>query len=124
MVDGDGKRYLEGQNGDHLADVPFQCDLCHLRNLEKRDPVVTNIFVMKTICRASLDAMWARESSTVVGNLWILQRMHQDARAGLGFENPLPALGPFPLKDVVGMRAAVMALQALRRRGRYMDHLQ
>jgi hypothetical protein len=32
---GDEKRYLHTRNGDHLM-VPFQCDLCHFRNIMAR----------------------------------------------------------------------------------------
>jgi hypothetical protein len=31
-------RFKSGRNGDHLL-CPFQCDLCHFRNIQGRDPV-------------------------------------------------------------------------------------
>ena len=35
----DLERHRHGRNGDHLMGVPFECDLCHFRNMNKRDPV-------------------------------------------------------------------------------------
>ena len=35
---GDELRFLEGRNGDNLI-TPFQCDLCHFRNILGRGPV-------------------------------------------------------------------------------------
>ena len=35
----DQRRYRSARNGDHLMKVPFECDLCHFRNMNKRDPV-------------------------------------------------------------------------------------
>ncbi len=38
LVDqGGGKRFVEARNGDHLM-VPFQCELCHFRNVYGREP--------------------------------------------------------------------------------------
>jgi|SaaInl85LU_5_DNA_1037374.scaffolds.fasta_scaffold15347_4 hypothetical protein len=64
-------RYRRGRNGDRLM-TTFECDLCHFRNLNKRDPDYTSgkdRLTMTAIRRANLDAFWARESSTVKGNL-------------------------------------------------------
>ena len=69
LVDeGDEDRYRCARNGDHLMGVPFACDLCHFRNLNKRSPDLNDRKDVRTlwaICRASLDALWAREPSTV-----------------------------------------------------------
>jgi len=38
MLDhGDEARFMEARNGDNLS-TPFQCDLCHFRNVMGRDP--------------------------------------------------------------------------------------
>jgi hypothetical protein len=37
---------------------------------------------------------------------------------------PLPALGPFPISDLCGMKMACLSLDASLRKGRYADHLQ
>jgi hypothetical protein len=49
----------------------FQCDLCHFRNIQKRDPGredPADIFLLTMIRRANLDAFWSRKSSTVSHN--------------------------------------------------------
>ena len=48
--------------------VPFQCDLCHFRNLTERDPQgnrAQDIRILKCIRRANLDPFWASEPRTV-----------------------------------------------------------
>ena len=35
----DNERYRVGRDGNHLAGVPFECNLCHFRNMNCRDPV-------------------------------------------------------------------------------------
>jgi len=56
----------------------FQCDLCHFRNIQRRDPLVGNVkdsLSLRCIRRANLDAMWAREPTTVGGNLREVKRL-------------------------------------------------
>jgi hypothetical protein len=51
--------------------IPFECDLCHYRNLRKQDPSLTDpqdVYLLTAIRRANLDAFWARASSTTVKN--------------------------------------------------------
>ena len=58
-----------GRNGDHLL-APFQCETCHFRNLLGRDIVLSSMqdrLLTITMRRASLDAFWSRETSTVQG---------------------------------------------------------
>ena len=38
-TDKDQERYRCARNGDHLMKVSFECELCHYRNTNKRDPV-------------------------------------------------------------------------------------
>ncbi len=50
---------MRAQNIDNLV-KPFQCDLCHFRNLFGRDPVINlgqDVRVLKFIRRANLDAL-------------------------------------------------------------------
>jgi hypothetical protein len=64
---GEEKRFIVGRNGDHLM-CPYQCDLCHFRNIQKREPLFGNRkdrLLLQCIRRASLDAFWAQEPSTV-----------------------------------------------------------
>ena len=30
--------YQKGRDGDHLMGIPFECDLCHYRNIRKESP--------------------------------------------------------------------------------------
>jgi len=60
----DKLRFLVARKGDHLT-CPFQCDLCHFRNIQKRNPIhnkVEDMRLLRCIRRANLDAMWSRES--------------------------------------------------------------
>ena len=66
----DKDRYRRGGNGDHLTGVPFECDLCHFRNMNKRDPVwerAKDVRTFTAIRRAQLDVFWARRPGTVGG---------------------------------------------------------
>ena len=47
--------------------VPFQCDLCHFRNLVKRDPAKSDedLCLIIGIRRANVNVFWAREEGTV-----------------------------------------------------------
>ena len=66
------QRYRHARSGDHLMGAPFECDLCSFRNICGRDPVwehKKDCFTLTCIRRANLDVFWARESSTVAGNL-------------------------------------------------------
>ena len=67
---GDEKRFLHGRNGDHLK-MQFQCEVCHYRNIYKRDPVMWDNRTQELLAvmrRANLDVMWARETTTVSSN--------------------------------------------------------
>ena len=123
----DEDRYVLGRNGDHLMGVPFQCDLCHFRNMTGRDPIAhhkKDEYTMLCVRRANLDALWAREPGTVKSNLSSLRRSHRSGEEAFGFEQSLPALGPFPISDTCGMKMACLSLDASLRKGRYADHLQ
>jgi hypothetical protein len=64
-------RCTEGRNGDNLV-CPVQYDLCHFRNIKKRDPFSSDLRDLKLLCgirRANLDAFWARRPGTVKSNL-------------------------------------------------------
>jgi hypothetical protein len=109
----DKMRYLEARDGDHLV-TPFQCELCHVRNILGRDPQLnpaSDVRLIKLIRRASLDAFWCSEPKTVEGTLREARRGLRIA-SSLGFRDKLFAqLGPFPVEDTFGMRAAVVMLE-------------
>ena len=118
-------RFRVGRNGDHLAS-PFQCELCHFRNMQGRNPDLRMVDDYKFMCfarRASLDAFWSRESSTVLGNLREAQRDESFARE-FGIASFTPPMGPFPLEDSFGMRAAIAVLRRSLDKGRYEEHVQ
>ena len=104
-------RYRKARPGDMLM-VPFQCDICHFRNITKRSPLPDkpqDNEVLEYIRRASLDAFWSRETSTVQNNLRLIRRA-ENSNAELGLPPLVPALGPHPVEDVCGMQAAIAVL--------------
>ena len=121
----DKDRYLYGRAGDHLM-CPFQCDLCIFRLLKKSDPIrgsPEDVFLLASIRRINLDAMWAREPGTVRGNLSTVRR-GVEMSLERGIAPPYPRLGPFPDKDVLGYGVALhMAWDSLEE-GQYADYKQ
>jgi hypothetical protein len=102
---GDERRYLHGRNGDQLM-VPFQCDLCHFRNIMKRNPWESrwqDHEILEYIRRAILDSFWSRESRTVLFNLREARRMEKKVSDRLGMPSIAPPMGPFPLEDEYGL---------------------
>ena len=121
--------YQKARDGDHLMGVPFECDLCHYRNMRKKDPDFGNsrdVYLLMVIRRANLDACWARASSTVSGNLKraVRDNLETAVRTGLAGSELLPALGWPKLEDRVSMAGAVQTLIASLREGKYAGHLQ
>ena len=120
-------RFRRGRNGDFIMGIPFECDVCHFRNVSRRDPMVGSSkdnYTLMCIRRVNLDAMWSRESSTVTSNLSRLQRDYRSAMSRLSIDDPLPTLGNDTIEDRVGMKCALFTLDASRRPGKYADHLQ
>jgi hypothetical protein len=117
----DDTHYLQARNGDHLV-TPFQCDLCHFRNLMHRDPeggLPQDLRLLKMIRRANLDALWSGEPSTVRGTLNMCRQGGRIAGV-LGFWDQLfRPMGPHPLEDTFGMGAAVVMLQQSLSPGKY-----
>ena len=67
----DKTRFEAGMNGAHLTS-PFQCELCHFRNIYGRNPRADrhqDVYTMITMRWANFDAMWAREPSNVGSSL-------------------------------------------------------
>ena len=106
---------------------PFECDLCHFRNVCQRDPrpeVPQDLLTLVCIRRAILDALWAREPSTVAGNLSRLRRDYREARDTTSMVDLLPAMGNPKVEDRVGMKVAVMSLLASLRDGNNTKNIQ
>jgi hypothetical protein len=114
VFDKDKDRFLTARNGDHFM-CPFQCDLCHFRNIFKRDPDQVKVkkdgSALRCIRRANLDAFWARESSTVIGNGREVRKIAEKGELlGFPMKTVFPALGPFPVEDNQGMSMACCIL--------------
>jgi len=96
----------------------FQCDLCHFRNIQRRDPVVGNVkdsLSLRCIRRANLDAMWAREPTTVGGNSREVKKLLEKGSVlGYAPESLVVPAGPFLLRDKQLMSvASTMMLRLL-----------
>jgi hypothetical protein len=54
---------MEARAGDHLI-APFQCDLCHFRNVYHRNPMSGDFVddeVMEFMRQAITDSVWSHE---------------------------------------------------------------
>lgn len=122
----DSWRFVCARDGNNLV-TSFQCDLCHFRNLMKRDPITNlaqDLRLLKLIRRANLDALWSREPGTVYNTL-LSSRQGARIAASLNFAGMLfRPMGPFPLDDTFGMGAAIVMLQISLQPGRYDKHVQ
>jgi hypothetical protein len=106
----DPDRFRRARDGDHLM-CPLQCDDCHFRNIQGRNPGdhhKDKTFMM-CIRRANLDALWSRESATVKGNRGKFNKV-MDLAEVLGLEDPYPERGPYPEEDSFGIKIACMLL--------------
>jgi hypothetical protein len=107
-------RCMEGRNGDNLA-CPLQCDLCHFRNIKKRDPFSSDLRDLRLLCgirRANLDAFWAIRPGTVKSNLTLMLRIVkvQEEDHGIPRGHLFRPQGPHPVEDTFGMMTAVVLL--------------
>ena len=109
----DQDRFMFARGGDHWV-TRFQCDLCHFRNIQGRDPREESgidSLLLRCIRRANLDAMWSREASTIRGLHGELLRMSRKAKTlGINPRRFYPAMGPLPVEDKDGMGVACCVL--------------
>ena len=100
---------------------PFQCDLCVFRNLQRCDPVQgseTDKYLLQSIRRVNLDALWDREAGTVSGNLSkIVDTVRLAEELGLR-QPPLSPIGPYPVEDVFGHGTALVMVRLSQEAGR------
>jgi len=112
VIETDVDRFKCARDGDNLM-VPFQCDICHFRNIQKRNPnplkYAKDALALSCIRRANLDSVWSREPSTVTRNANQARTMEELGEA-LGFDCVAPPMGPFPLDDTFGMKIACVTL--------------
>jgi hypothetical protein len=114
------KQFTEAWLGDHLM-VPFQCDLCHFRNINGRDSGIwpQDKLQMAAIRRAILDLFWSRASGTMAANL--REGVHiSKIVSELKMKSPFTSYprGPYPVHDAWGMGFAVTQLRRTLDRGR------
>jgi len=126
LVEGDEDRFVKSRPGDFLM-TPFQCEVCHFRNITKRDVDVNSeqdINLIMDIRHANINANWSRETSTVLANLSQVQKIERIGRDFYGLASVTPPLGPFPLEDTFGMKLAVVLLRRSLDPGRNEEHIQ
>ena len=125
--DKDEGRFLFGRAGDHFM-LGFQCDLCHFRNVQRRDPSVesgADTALLRNIRRANLDALWSREPTTVKQNRYQLEQfLKKGAVLGLTGDAVFAPFGPLPLLDKDGMAAACCLLERSLDTGRNESRIQ
>ena len=126
VVEGDKDRFKYATDGANGM-CPFQCDLCHFRNIQGRDPTpLTNprdLLAMDCIRRANLDAIWAREPTTISRNLGQARKMEELGEL-LGFTHVVPPMGPYPLQDTFGMKVACCTLLKSLEPGKWEETMQ
>lgn len=114
------------RDGDNFL-APFQCDICHFRNLYQRDPSsdkAPDMMCLVAIRRATLDAFWARAATTVNGTRLYVKKLFSTGKQVYGLGDILPEMGPFNLQDDFGMRVAIITLHQSLSGGRYRPTLQ
>ena len=78
---------------------------------------------MIAIWKASLDIFLSEAYLTVRGNLIMLRNMFMIAKEDLCLEDWFPSLGPYPLKDEMGMVVTCVTLSFSLRKGIFFGHL-
>jgi hypothetical protein len=107
--------FSEVHPGDHLF-CPFQCELCHFRNMQGRLPMMgTGLLddteLMKCSRRVNVDAFWSREPTIISQNLGKINRALKIAH-GMGMYNPpMPKMGPWTLVDGFGAGAVAIMVK-------------
>jgi hypothetical protein len=107
----EGDRFRVGRHGDHLL-CPFQCNLCHFQNIQRRLPGSNPRKEIFGVCIrwSNLDALWAREASTVESNRRKGKHVRK-AAATVGINHQWGrATGPYPVEDTWGMFEATCIL--------------
>ena len=120
-------RFKAARDGDHLM-VPFQCELCHFRNVQDRDPDAgspEDVKMMVYMRRVNLDLFWSRDTLSIQANLRGVKRAVKTMeKFKMRYDALFPAMGPHPLKDTFGMAAAVAMLDRSLDPGRHEEHVQ
>ena len=90
----------------------FQCEVCHFRNMELRDPDGggRDDKVLIYIKCVNLDAFWSRKPSTVYTYFLEIRPVIKDADE-MGMEPPSPEMGCMDSEDISGIGSAVLILK-------------
>ena len=118
-------RLNHGVGGAHLL-IPFQCEVCHMRNLEGRDFLPGNCdeAYRMSIRRANLDAMAGRAVGTIQSHVREAKLAITNSQR-IGKTPRLPERGPHPLEDTFGMSTAVDMMQrSITSKGRNEKYIQ
>ena len=103
---------MRARNGDWLI-APFQCDQCHFINIYNRVPLADSEhdkLILLFVRRANLDMFWSRTDLKVSSNLSSITEILKISRE-LNLPVPLSVLGPWPVKDISGMKLAIIELR-------------
>jgi len=122
----DGKMFNEARNCDNYI-CPFQCELCHFRNKQHRNPIGGSTLDQKLLValrRANLDAFWARTSKTFATNRSNLKQLLNIGNRTYGIIHGLPPMWPHPLRDEWGAGMAVVTLEKSLQAGINSTHVQ
>ena len=98
----------------------FQCEVCHIRNMELRDPDKggSDRRIIRYIRWANLDAFWSSRHGTVYNYFLEMRATIKDVDE-MGIKPPFPERGPLALHDTPGMGAAVLLLKKSLNPGAY-----
>lgn len=107
--------------------TPFQCDLCHFRNIYNRDPskdILGDLRALTAIRRAILDSFWGRSENTVSTNKAAVKKIVDISIGNYGMAGVLPKMGPHPLEDEWGMGIALVVLRKSLDKGKHAEFVQ
>jgi hypothetical protein len=111
------ERINHGINGAHAV-MPFQCECCWMKVLERRSPKPGDEALLACIRRVNLDAMTGKSKDTISQHLGRMRRVIKHNEK-YGKTPSFAARGPLPPKDVVGMGTALdMIIYSLETEGR------
>ena len=99
--------------------TPFECDLSIFQKLRKDNPKEGNLIddlLMGVIQRMNPNALWSRETSTVVKNA-SRARSSLDNSKLLGLTGPYKDKGRYPFKDHCGYKVDAVTLIQSRKPG-------
>lgn len=117
-------RLNTGKNGAHVV-MPFQCELCWMRNLEGRNIALPHDErYVACLRRANLDAIASKAKSTIAGHIGRIKATIKSC-ATINRTPYFAPRGPFPLEDQVGMGWAVdLLMRSLTAKGRIKKYIQ